>query len=327
MTVLIELKQENNGRKSTKKAVDEVTYGKYKVNIELVDSDIEKFNSIQNSVELNKDDSQRLKSAICKLQKIKEIMTDGQVSIRTGIEDWQITGGNVSVSGLFAVSNKRIQYLSGNDKLNSLLDKTLYSSIKYFSCIGKRLLVLDYTDLGDAIASYYTVNEIPMEPRDVEIWLRNDSVFSVCSPDTLLEMAREMNELPERGQLFEIARQFRISNSPMMHVGGKYMFTYIYNNKVDMGSGRYSYYADVIDATVMEIWSMALDYVASLKKNSISFMGMNDTLQACISVSDDMDIDELRDRLSMLIRLFGRRYIFEPRIYEYNVIDDAFVLR
>ena len=209
-------------------------------------------------------------------------------------------------------------------------------NVRYLFNTGYRMIFVDYTDLMDVLASEYTICDSNLDAHTIDLWTKGTTAFKINDGTCLIEMVRGelFPDIPIPGGAFEMTSQFAISNMCFkVNVAGDKIASYFGTMiDVDLGGGtlgsskihKRSRYAKVLRVCAHEVLGAALGGVASYMayRDKFKLVGFTDRAQLAFLVQDDADISKFTTDLALVVKTYGKRYKFAPKLWEYDYAND-----
>ena len=222
-----------------------------------------------------------------------------------------------------------IKYLKAKTLLSEAkrLDaRTALMNCKYLETQGK-LVIIDLSKVLDALAFEYNFADEGISNHTLDVWTRNATLFTINDGNIITDMIRgETGELAD-GELTDIIRQCRINTlCPKIKLGNEWIVSYLGNKKRIGDKGR-DKYEQVIDLCNDELIACIVGKISSAggMGHKVKLLGTTNNCELAFDYLGD-NISELFEQFSVIVKVFMKRYIFEPTIYLYNSENDKLEL-
>lgn len=205
-------------------------------------------------------------------------------------------------------------------------------NVRYLSPIDmkdSRLCVVDHSELADAVAFEYAINDLGIDAHALGVWTKDATIYTVNKGSIITEMVRTEMEADHAGRAFDLISSFRVNPvCARVQLSGDTILSYM-GTKIAIDKDRKTwtdrrYYKAALLMSSDEIVCTLLGKAAqSGIKGRVKMVGYSDRMQIVLMVSNEVSDDELKDEFAAVARVLGRRYEFIPTIYTYNKDTDV----
>jgi len=178
----------------------------------------------------------------------------------------------------------------------------------YFDIIDKAIVNLDYKKLMCGVALELGYYDLGYTLEEIEDKLKDIGIVATYSSD-------ELNGLLE-DNMYRTLYNLRIEDSDYLSPDKKYTFDY-FGDKINDNKT----YIGMLDSTAKKIMSIIVDDVLTIANNNkyeVELAGVYDDYLVFL-VSKEYDVGKISAELAQteVVRLFGRKFSFEPAITIY----------
>lgn len=167
---------------------------------------------------------------------------------------------------------------------------------------GEHVVEIDMIDLADLIAFEFMYKDLGEDHNSIEELLKDCGIIGYEKSDLLIDRFRENND-----KMYELSKSMMIDDSPYKSVENKTIVDY-FNSK----TFKTKSYKDVVDYSCRYANTVITNNIIKnyLHKDcNIKLLTVNArTITFITDSKNEVDIDEIA------IRIFGRRFIIEPKI-------------
>ena len=321
---MIELTK-NNLTLAVGKGASKVSNGSYDVNTLKLEKDVYELERIQKNMDtaqLSPEEAALLKKTIWTLRKwmgVKKVKIDIQyLDGKLYFRDTETECGGTTV-------------LHGTGKYNEIVEKlelTGDMTVKYITKENHHVVIVDYSELADAIAFEYLLADICMDTKTLQAWTNSATIYSVNDSKILRDMIKTEMETDVKGATFDLACKLMVNPACLkVQLNGEKIFSYL-GNKVDIPKRApvlKRLYNKVLTVSAHEVLGTLIGALGnSTISRDVQVIGFTDKMQLALMVNDSITDSKLIDEVSVVGRIIQKRYLFTPDIFSYSTSLDKF---
>lgn len=304
-----------------------VCTGDYEIDLKRLSSDIDALKKVLAEAKASKVDLREAKTAAWVLEKwqmMDRIHISCSVDNRKLVfKDKETECGAARILGAEHLYSEERQLAEFTGNMNA----------KYLSMIGHpdaTLMIVDHSELADAIAFEYAINDIGVDAHSLVIWTKEATIYTVNPSKIFTNMVMSEMETQHSGQAYEIIQSLMVNSAcARVQLSGDTILTYM-GEKISIDKTGHSskrFYKEALIASSDEIVCTLVGKVATSQiKNSLRLVGYTNRMQMAFMVHNSIDPETIKDELAAVARILNKRYEFIPKIYKYDKTADKFEL-